>query len=162
MKKIICALLILVLLCSCSSERNVKVVNRNLSYKAHIFYFGKEIEVICDIGENSAEYAVADGQIKGFTAKVNIDGIKVSFEGLEKDINSENLSVFSILYDVTSFFDGQEYKIQNDGGNYCIDGEIDLGKFRYCYTPSGLPISINFENGVFSANFYDITLKRVK
>lgn len=162
MKKIICALLSLVLLCSCSSDKNVRVVNRDLSYKAHIFYFGKEYNILCNIGEDYAQYTVEDGQIKGFCVKVSKNGTMAQFENLEKSIKSENKSVFSLLYDITEFFDKEDYKTQNDGGNCFVDGEIDFGKFRYFYTPSGLPISINFENGDFSAQFYDITLKKDK
>ncbi len=160
MKKIICALLSLVLLCSCSSGKNVRAVNRDLSYKAHIFYFGKEYNILCNIDENHAEYTIEDGQIKGLCVKVSKDGIMAEFNNLEKSIQRGNTSVFSVLYDITEFFDSQDYKTQNDGGNCFVDGQIDFGKFRYFYTPSGLPISINFENGNFSAQFYDIVLEK--
>ena len=162
MKKIICALLSLVLLCSCSSAGNVKVVNRNISYKAHIFYFGKEIDLFCNIKENCAEYTVINGMADGFTAIVDGDGIKVGIEGLEKEMKTQDSAVFSVLYGVTSFFDGQNYKLNNDGGNFFLDGETSFGKFRYSLTPAGLPISLEFENGDFSAKFYDITLKKTK
>ncbi len=162
MKKIICALLSLVLLCSCSSEKNVRVINRNLSYKAHIFYFDKEYDIFCNVSEQGAEYSVIDGQIKGFKATVNKEGIKVGFGNLEKDTKNKSMSVFSVLYDITEFFDTDEYKTERDGGNYFVDGEMDFGKFRYLLTPAGLPISVRSENGKFSAQFYDIALKKVK
>jgi hypothetical protein len=153
-------MLCLVLLCSCSSGGNVKVVNRNLSYKAHIFYFGKEIKLSCVISDNGAEYRVVDGQIKDFTVKINDSGTKVVFENLEKDIKTKNESVYSVLYDVTCFFDGEDYEIKNDDGNYRLYGETDFGKFTYFLTPAGLPLSVEFENGDFSANFYDISIEK--
>ncbi len=162
MKKIICALLSLVLLCSCSSGSNVKVENRNLSYKAHIFYFGKQLEIFCKINENSAEYEVLDGNIKGFGATVKNNQVTVKLDGMTKKVADENASVFSILYAVTSFFDTQGYKTESDNGNYCVDGQIDFGKFRYFFTQAGLPISVNFENEDFFANFYDVTLEKVE
>lgn len=162
MKKIICALLSLVLLCSCSFKENVRVVNRGLSYKAHIFCLDKEYNILCNVSEQGAEYSVIDGQIKGLKATVNKEGIKVSFENLEKDIKSRNMSVFSVLYDITEFFDRDDYKTERNGGNYVAEGETYFGKFRYLLTPSGLPISVNFEKGDFSAQFYDVTLKKAK
>ena len=160
MKKIICAMLCLVLLCSCSSGGNVKVVNRNLSYKAHIFYFGKEIKLSCVISDNGAEYKVVDGQIKDFTVKINDSGTKVVFENLEKDIKTKNESVYSVLYGVTTYFDKTDYELKKDDGNYKVDGEISFGKFHYFLTPAGLPLSVEFENGDFSANFYDISIEK--
>lgn len=162
MKKIICALLILIMLCSCSSSKNIRVVNRNLEYNAHIFYFGKEYKMHCSINETLAEYRVVEGQIKGFGAKVDENGIKVCYANLEKEIKGESNSVFSVMYDITLFFDTEGYKTENDGGNYYVDGQTDFGKFRYILSPSGLPISINFENGDFSADFYDVNLKKVE
>ncbi len=162
MKKIICALLSLVLLCSCSLEKNVRVVNRGLSYKAHIFYFDKEYHILCDVSQQGAEYSVIDGQIKGFGEKADKNGIKVYLGTLEKEIKSKNTSVFELLYDITEFFDTEDYKTENDGGNYFVDVKTDFGKYRYLLTPAGLPISIKDENGNFSAEFYDIALKKVK
>ena len=159
MKKIICALLSLVLLCSCSSHKNVRVVNRGLSYKAHIFYYDKEYELLCDVYEDGAKYLCTSGKIEGFGAEVTKNGMTVYYSDMKKEIKTDG-SVFSVLYMLTKFFDGDAYSSQEDGGNYYVDGQTTYGKFRYYFTPAGLPLSVTFENGDFSAEFSYITLQK--
>ena len=60
MKKIICACVCCLLLCSCGkSAAQVKVITKGIAYTAHIFYYDKEYECKAVIDNNGkAEFLI--------------------------------------------------------------------------------------------------------
>ncbi len=163
MKKIICALLSLILLCSCSFRENVQVVNKGLSFKAHIFY--SEQEYICS-GEISEDmkltFTVAEGILSGFTAVYIGETVSLSYEGkeCEQEYSLFARSLFTPIAEMFRFFESNEYSVEEDDNRYTSIGKTATGQFTLCVSPTGLPISAEFHSSDFSVEFYDVSVKK--
>ena len=161
MKKFICAFLCVIFLCSCSSKTSVSVVNRNISYRAHIFYYGEEFTCLVSVDNTGrAEYTLSGGALDGFTVCFYENSVTYSY--LEKD--SPNAYSFcgdmlSALYEMNEYFNN-EYRVKEKDGEYKVSGYTLIGDFEICVSPTGLPLWANLDGEEFYVEFYDVALKK--
>ena len=160
MKKIICAFLSLVLLCSCSDTKGIKVQKENIGFRAHIFCASGEY--LCDFYfyENSeVSVSINSGSLNGFKAFVSGEDIVLSFMGKEskrKVMEMEN-SVFAPIIYAFDYLKGNSYKVEEKDNSYFLFGESRIGKFKMYLAPTGIPIGVEYESNGFSSEFYDVT-----
>ena len=160
MKKILCALFCVIFLCGCSDGKMPEAVNRNISYRAHIFYYGKEYECDAEIdGEGRAVYKIKDGLLDGFTATYFGDSITLSYAEKQspQPYSYPKGSMLSVLYELNESLDG-EYKTEKKEGQYIISSETTIGKYTLLISGAGLPLSAQLDKEEFYVEFYDVCL----
>lgn len=159
MKKIICVCMVILSLCSCSKKvANIKVLNKAVSYTAHIFYYGEEYE--CDIKTESSGktfYLITKPKnLKDFTLAFETDKITALYRGLEfsPDISAiPQGSVLKELYAMNCYFDNNDYTVYKNSDSFSVSGFAGTKNFTLTVTESGLPISAVFEDDKFYAVF---------
>lgn len=163
MKKFICAFLSLILLCSCSSGADVQVVNRGLTFKAHIFYLSDKYVCSGEISRDGVStFKVEEGKICGFTAVCNGEKAVLSYEGKksEQEYSALEKSFFLPVALMFSYFDSNEYSVEEVDNSFFVKGETSLGEFTLFVSPAGLPISVQFISNGFSVDFYDVAVQK--
>ncbi len=163
MKKIICALICVLTLCSCSSFKDVRVVNKGIDFKAHIFYLSKEYFLSVSMeNDGTACFTVTEDKLNSFNVCICNNKVTFCCNGIEceQDVSAVKNSVYTVVYTVFAYFDQYDYKAEKRDGNYFVKGDTSLFDFELLVSPAGLPISAEGED--FSANFYDVTLKNNK
>lgn len=160
MKKILCALICVIFLCGCEGAAAPKAVNRNISYRAHIFYYGKEYDcfVVID-GDGRAEYKINDGLLEGFTATYFGDSITLSYAEKEnpQPYSYPKGNMLSVLYELNESLSG-EYKTEKKDGQYVVLSETTLGEYTLFISGAGLPLSAKLDDEEFYVEFYDVSL----
>lgn len=162
MKKIICVLLSFVFLCSCSAKTDVRVVNKGLSFKAHIFYAQKEYYCLVNISEDmTAAFEFDSGILKGLTAVCKADSVTLAYKDKQSKRMPEEVSnaFFAEIYKAFAFFENNEYTVENEDECFFAQGKTEAGEFRLTVSPSGLPMQISIPLKEIEAQFYDVTLK---
>ena len=163
MKKIICALLSLILLCSCSAKEKVQVINKGLSFKAHIFCSSGEYICACKISEDmKMTFTVVKGRLLGFTAVYTGDKVSLSYEEKEYEQDTSHFAglLFTPISEMFRYFENNQYSVEEEDDIYTSVGEIPAGKFTLCVSPAGLPISAEFDFSDCSVEFYDLSVKK--
>ena len=163
MKKIICALLSLILLCSCSAKQKVQVINKGLSFKAHIFCSSGEYICSGEISEDmKMTFTISQGKLSGFTAVYTGEKVSISYE--EKEYEQEESffaqSLFTPITEMFRYFENNKYSVGEKDNIYTSVGEIPEGKFVLCVSPAGLPISAEFDFSDYSVEFYNVSVKK--
>lgn len=161
MKKIICALICVIFLCACSSGKTpIKAVNRNISYRAHIFYYGSEYD--CDViidKDGRASYTLKNGTLDGFTASYFNGSVTLSY--MEKECPQPYTypagGMLSALYEMNEYLNSS-YEIKEIDEQYLIQGYTSIGEFVISLSGAGLPLSAQLDSDAFYVEFYDVTL----
>ncbi len=160
MKRIICAVLCVVFLCSCSAKSKVRVVNENVCYAAHIFYGETEYEAWCEVNEECMEVTVEKGAV-GLKISVNNEAAVLNYE--QKEITLQkgeyDTAFYKLLFDVNSYFDG-EYTVKEKNDIYTVGGNASGYDFEMTVSPTGFPIELKIDEIGFSVKYYDILLKK--
>ena len=163
MKRIICACVCCLLLCSCAkSTAQIKVVTKGISYTAHIFYNDKEY--ICDtVIDNSgkAEFLITKPKnLKDFTVVFENGKVTAKYKGLQftPDISSMPQGAFlKELYSVHSFLENNKYTVYKQGEKFFVSGRADTLDFELTLSETGLPLEIQFSNE-FNIVFSQVSL----
>lgn len=160
MKKIICAFLSLVLLCSCSNTKGIKVQKENIGFRAHIFCAAGEY--LCDFYfyENmSVKATVRSESLNGLTVFINGEEAVLSFMGKESKRNVKEIenTVFAPIIFAFDYLNSNSYKVEEKDNVYYVLGENSIGEFKMLLAPTGIPIGIEYKTNDFSSEFYDVT-----
>lgn len=160
MKNFLCAVLCIVLLCSCSSERKVRVINEGVCYTAHIFYGENEFVAWCEAKDNCMEFVTEQGA-EGLRITVNPEKAILRYE--EKEIvllNGEyDYAFYKLIYDVNKYFNG-DYKVEERDDVYIVNGKVTEYDFELILSPTGFPIELKIEEIGFFVKYYDILVKK--
>ncbi|MEE0946913.1 MAG: hypothetical protein U0M42_08835 [Acutalibacteraceae bacterium] len=160
MKKIICAFIGVIFLCGCSGAKHPTPVNRNISYKAHIFYYGEEYDCLIKVDSNGeSSFTLTGGRLDGYNVKFGQDGIILYYMGKEKDVtnNYKKDNMLSVLYEFNESLCAPVKTTKKDG-QFCIKGETVSGEYEYFVSGAGLPLSLSLDNDDFYVEFYDVSL----
>ena len=159
MKKLICVLMCVVFLCGCTEKGSVKAVSDGISYRAHIFYFGKEYDCNVRICDSRAEYTVKGGLLDGFKSIYSDDGVILQCEDKKSRLYTTlpEGCMTGTLFEMNSYLKG-EYETEKKDGEYIVKGYTSLGKFDLKLTKAGLPLSCYLNGEDFYVEFYDVSL----
>ena len=152
MKRIICACICCLLLCSCGKNTaRVTVVTRGISYTAHIFYYDKEYE--CDVKVDSggkAEFLVTKPKnLKDFTLVFENGKITAKYKNLEFTPELSAMpqgSFLKELYAVISFFENNSYTVYKHNETFYVKGKADTLDFKLKLSEAGLPLEVEFDS----------------
>lgn len=163
MKKIICVFMSLMLLCSCSSKTELKVVNKGISYKTHIFYYGQEYDCYIKTSlDGDMVFTVTNGILAGFSVGFSDKGTTFSYmdKSTENPYPLMKNNLFSYLYEMNCYFDNAQYVVKEDNKSYNVTGKTGLGEFTLWVSPTGLPIGAQLDSSDFTVEFYDVTMEK--
>ncbi len=142
MKKILCLILFILLLCGCSAKsKNIEPITRGLSFECEINYYNEIYEcnvAISEKGETKIDFS-SPKEISGLKLLYLTDKVTADYYGLQYDIKTKlpQFSMGDIVYKVfsqnydTVFDDDGEYYVENKN----LNCKIYLGA-------TGLPIKI--------------------
>ncbi len=146
MKRIICACVCCLLLCSCGkSASQVSVVTRGISYTAHIFYYDKEYECNAVIDTSGkAEFLVTKPEnLKDFTIVFENGKITAKYKNLEFTPELSAMpqgSFLKELYGINVFFENNSYTVYKQGETFYAKGTADTLDFKLTLSEAGLPL----------------------
>ncbi len=163
MKKLICLVIPLILLCSCGKKSEVKPILTGLSFKGEIVYFNENYSCECIISEDGVLSAkiIEPEILNGFVLTVSKDKITADYLGISYTPTTNNMpfsgaidSFYKALEDCglgerAATLSGDEYTLKGDLG--------DLGYTLYV-SPTGLPQKLLLPDERFSVNFYNVTI----
>ena len=164
MRKFICLLIPLILLCSCGKKSEVKPNLLGISFKGEIVYFNENYSCECSVSQDGVLTAkiIEPEILSGFVLTVSKDKITADYLGISYTPTTNNMpfsgaidSFYKALLDC-----GLEDKTAIlSGDEYIIKGELeDLGYTLYI-SPTGLPQKLLLPDERFSVNFYNVTIK---
>ena len=160
MKKFLCVLLCFIFFAGCKGEKNPTAVNRNIAYRAHIFYYGEEYDCLVTVkNDGSAEYVIKDGDMDGFCALFCGDTVSYSYQG--KESTSPVLygkGMFAVLFDMNKKSGG--CIAENEGGDCIIRGSTAIGEFSLFVSGAGLPLYAELDGKDFYVDFYDVSIAK--
>lgn len=157
MKKLLCAFLCLIFLVGCSSKSSVMPVNKNITYRAHIFYYEEEYDCLVTINEQGTEYVIKGGEMDGFGARFFDNGVLYSYLGKE----SENTvpydkGMLSLLFEMSENSDKKAAEYTDE--NYVARGSTAIGEFTLFVSGAGLPLYAELDGKDFYVDFYDVSI----
>ncbi len=154
-------MLILLLMCGCTAQKQVSPVIDNISFTADITYV--EQNYVCDatILDSTLNLCVIEPEnIKGLSLKIDKNGVTAEFKGIEHamDVNSlPQNAVIQILFKILNDITDKTIDVSRE--NCEITGNIDGNKYLFVFSPSGLPISLKIDNLDIEIKFNNVTLK---
>ncbi len=164
MKKIICLLIPIVLLCSCGKKSEVKPQLTGISFDAEIVYYNENYACRCEISkEGNLTAKITEPELlKDFTLRVSRDGITADYLGITYTPTKGNMP-FSGVVDscYKALLECMEENITANFSNnqYTVKGDCeDLG-YTLHLSPTGLPQKLLLPDERFSVNFYNVTIK---
>ena len=165
MKKIICLVIPLILLCSCGKKSEVKPLLAGISFDAEIVYYNENYACQCDISAEGVLTAkITEPEIlKDFTLRVSKDGITADYLGITYTPTEGNMPFSGV---VDSFYKAigkcieEEIAATLSNNEYTVKGDFeDLGYTLYI-SPTGLPQKLLLPDERFSVNFYNVSIKK--
>lgn len=153
--------LVFVLLCGCTSQKEISPVLIEISFTTQITYC--DTKYVCDasLSDDKLNLLLSEPQeICGLSLEIGKDKFIANYMGLsyEPDIDSLPSSavaqiMFNVINDATS-------KTFNTADQNCeIFGMVDDLNYIFTFSPSGLPLSLKIDDINFTAEFSNVTLK---
>ncbi len=158
MKKILCVLLCFVFLMGCRSGKSPTVINRNIAYRAHIFYYGEEYNCLVTVkNDGRAEYVIKDGSMDGFCAMFCDDTVSYSYLGKESTTPvSIDKGMLSVIYLMGEEANGKNAEKKDE--NCIVKGNTAMGEFNLFVSGTGFPLYAELDGKDFYVNFYDVSV----
>lgn len=159
MKKIICIILTLLCLCSCSkSEISPKL--RSISFTAELKYYNEEYVFEGEILEDATmKISIKEPEeLKDLNITVTDKVMKADYKGLTYEANEATMPfsrVIQTFYSPLSIIAKDDTIKADKNGE--INGEFGGEKCSMTISPTGLPQK--FESKQLCLNFYNITIK---
>ena len=160
MKKILCIVISLLFLCSCSSKTsNILPVTKGICFDAQISYYNEAYECKVNIAKNG------DTEI-AFLSPETLLGLKVTYSGnqITADYNgikytylAENLPQFSVSDTIYKIFSNTYDEISNKDDSYFVNYSNGDTEYKLYIGATGLPIKI--ESPYFIAEIKNATIK---
>ena len=149
----------MVLICGCSQKNKTKPIVDNIAFTAKITINSSEY-----IGDASIENSVINidikepETIKGLLLSIDKNGIQAKFNGVSYNSAIDSLphSAFGVaIYDVIG--DIADKNVVYNDENCKIEGKVAAGKYAFVFSPTGLPLYLEFEN--IKIEFNNVSLK---
>lgn len=162
MKRLLLFVLSFVFLAGCSKSGSITPIVSNISFTAKIDYNGNAFVCECDIKDSDFDLTVLEPEkINGLSYSLSNNQITEEFCGVSNsksvDEFSDN-SVIVVLYTVFNRINGAKTGV-NDDGNYNITGTADNYEFKFVFSPSGLPVTLQVLDLNLKVDFNNVTLK---
>lgn len=164
MKKIICLLIPLILLCSCGKKSEVKPNLSGISFKGEIVYYNENYSCECSVSQEGVLTAkiIEPEILSGFVLTVSKDKITADYLGISYTPTTNNMpfsGAIDSFYKALQECSTEDKRATVSGDEYILKGETeDLGYTLYL-SPTGLPQKLLLPDERFSVNFYNVTIE---
>lgn len=164
MKKIVCLLIPLILLCSCGKKSEVKPNLLGVSFKGEIVYFNENYTCECAISQEGVLTAkiIEPEMLSGFVLTVSADKITADYLGISYTPTKNNMpfsGAIDTFYKALIDSSGQDKTATLSGDEYIVKGEIENLEYTLYISPTGLPQKLLLPDERFSVNFYNVTIE---
>ena len=163
MRKIICLILPLILLCSCGKKSEVKPNLLGISFKGEIVYFNENYTCECTVSQDGILTAkiIEPEILNGFVLTVSADKITADYLGISYTPTKNNMpfsGAIDTFYKALIDSSGQDKTVTLSGDEYTVKGKTEDLEYSLYISPTGLPQKLLLPDERFSVNFYNATI----
>ncbi|MBE6732723.1 MAG: hypothetical protein E7561_01850 [Ruminococcaceae bacterium] len=161
MRKIIICIMLCTVLCGCGGKADAKPILNDISFDINITYYNEGYFAKGKIQDNTLTLEMKEpSEIEGMVLILGESSVKINYKGLTYEPTENSLlpSAAGMLYDALSAVLKGDIELQNDEKNLSVTKKLQNGEFVMRFSPSGLPIDINYMSGVFSGEFSNVTM----
>lgn len=164
MKRFLCALFCLVLLCGCSgSIKTVTPVLSGISFTAKVSFYNEyyECETVIDTDGAMRISVLSPADISGMRLIFSNDSVTAEYMGLTYTPKTESLPVGSVaqtFYGIIKDLSAKETIPIKANENCIYEGRINERAYSFCFAPSGLPLYIEIPDNSFRIDFSGVKI----
>ena len=161
MKKVFILGILLLFLCGCSNKRTVQPILNNISFTAVVEYNSNNYNADVTILNESLNMVVIEPkEISGLMFSVDKSGVTAEFNGISQNVDINSFSQGNVASIIFSVIDDIAQKNTVCGEENCeITGRVDDHQYRFSFSPTGLPLSLEFDDINLKIKFNNVTLK---
>ena len=162
MKRVVCLILLVLTLTSCSGQEKVESKLTDISFTAEISYYNEKYSADCTIDKENVLRAVIKipETLEGFALTVSEKGITAEYLGIKYNPTDSNMPFAGVLeqtYDrlleVT-----KSGTVKREDNTYKITVGEGADKAVLSITEGGLPILLEIPDERFFVEFYNVTI----
>ena len=165
MKKIICLIIPLILLCSCGEKSEVKPNVLGVSFKGEIVYYNENYSCECTISPDGVLRAeiIEPEILSGFVLTVSKDKITADYLGISYTPTTNNMpfsGAIDSFYKALEDCSAEDIRATLSGEEYTVKGDSEELGYTLYLSPTGLPQKLLLPDERFSVNFYNVTIEK--
>lgn len=161
MKRFFVLPLILLLLCGCTKTKQVEPILNNISFTAQIEY--GDDNFVCDttLADNALNLIVVEpSEIGGLTLSFTKDSAQAEFNGITFNPDLDSIPQGAIAKVLLAVLNDVKAKTITCVDKNCeITSKVDDYKYKFIFSPSGLPILLEIDNLDLKINFNNVVVK---
>lgn len=163
LKKFFALSLMFLGLCGCSEKTTVEPMLADISFVAEIKYDDNDFTADATISQDALNLVVTSPkEIKGFTLNISKNSTTAEFNGVKFDFDTNSLpygAIAQVLCDVFDDIDTSNSAVVSGEENCVVDGRVNGYDYSFCFSPSGLPLSLQIDDIDLKINFKNVTIK---
>ena len=164
MKKIICLLIPLILLCSCGKKSEVKPNLLGISFKGEIVYYNENYSCECSVSQEGVLTAkiIEPEILSGFVLTVSKDKITADYLGISYTPTTNNMpfsGAIDSFYKALEDCSAEDIRATLSGEEYIVKGDSEELGYTLYLSPTGLPQKLLLPDERFSVSFYNVTIE---
>lgn len=156
-------MVLLMLLCACSGERQVTPVTRGISFTAVIRYYNESYE--CEVEVDDECCAVVKltepADLSGLKFICKGESLTAEYLGLSYTPDVESMpsgAVVKTVYGILRDCSADNASAEEEDGNYSFHGKVDDCAYTVMLAPSGLPLSAQIPDESYTVEFKNVTV----
>lgn len=160
MKKILCLLVSILFLCSCSKAKtNITPLTKGISFDATLSYYNENYEVSVIVAKNGNTEVLFNSpkELKGLKVKYAGDQICAEYSGIKYTTLQEGLPQYSVSDIIYKTFSEEYSTVYSNDDKYYVEYENDSLDLKMYLGATGLPIKI--ESPYFLAEIKNATIQ---
>lgn len=160
MKKILCAILVLLTLAACSGKKEVAPLLCGISFSADVSYYNENYKGECTVSKDGALTVkiTEPEELSGYTVKLSNEGITAEYLGLSFTPTANNMPASSVLSDFYRQYSAAAFSkepARSTGDGYRLSGE----GYTLWLTAMGLPQKAELPDESFCIYFYNVAVE---
>lgn len=162
LKKVFLLSVICISLCGCGTNKTVAPILENISFTAEVEYCGQKFSCETVLLENDAKITVLNPEeIKGLVLEYKKGTVSGNFYGVAFVPDADHFplnSVPQLLYNTVCDIKDNKTNANFNSDNCEIKGMLGGNDYVLIFSPSGLPISLEFSDLELRLQFNNIQL----
>lgn len=160
MKKILCLIVPIFLLCGCASKtQKITPVTKGLSFNAQIMHYNEAYECNVNIAKNGdTEVAFSlPENLSGLKVFYSGDSVTAEFKGIKYTALAQSLPQYSVSDTIYNIFSTNYTEVFEKNDSYFVNYSGNDGEYKMFIGATGLPIKIT--SPFFEAKIKNATIK---
>ncbi len=160
MKKFLCLIIPIFLLCGCASKiKGITPITKGITFNAQIMYYNEAYECNVNISKNgNTEVSfIAPENLSGLKVFYSGDTVTAEFKGIKYTALAESLPQYSVSDTINNVFSNNYDEVLNKDDSYFVTFNDTDTEYKMYIGATGLPIKI--ESPYFEAKIKNATIK---